>query len=77
MLFRLIFSVVEQDTGQTVRFRHIHGDGIDTITADGHRGQALGESVYLVTNYLTEIISKRTWPILSRNMPKYARVLFN
>lgn len=43
MLFRLIFLIVERDTGQSIRFRHIHGDGIDTITADGHCGQALGE----------------------------------
>lgn len=43
MLFKLIFSIVEQDTGRQVHFRHIHGDGIETITADGHRGQAMGK----------------------------------
>ncbi|GJJ12557.1 hypothetical protein Clacol_006800 [Clathrus columnatus] len=39
-LFKHIFSIVKIDTGRSVHFRHIHGDGIDTFTADGHRGQA-------------------------------------
>lgn len=42
-LFHLIFGIVESDTGEVVKFRHIHGSGFDTITADGHRGQALGK----------------------------------
>jgi len=42
ILFRRIFSIAEKDTGQSFRFRHIHGEGLDTVTADGHRGQALG-----------------------------------
>lgn len=37
-----MFRIVKEDTGQAVLFRHIHGDGIETVTADGHRGQALG-----------------------------------
>ncbi|KIJ37987.1 hypothetical protein M422DRAFT_259373 [Sphaerobolus stellatus SS14] len=42
ILFRHIFEVMKQDTGCAVQFRHIHGAGIETVTADQHRGQALG-----------------------------------
>lgn len=42
ILFRRIFSIAEQDTGVPVRFFHIHGTGIESVIADGHRGQALG-----------------------------------
>ncbi|KAF8531481.1 hypothetical protein JB92DRAFT_2691415 [Gautieria morchelliformis] len=42
-LFKRIFEIVEHDTGRPVHFRHIHGDGIETIVADAHKGQALGE----------------------------------
>lgn len=41
-LFSHVFRIAQEDTGQSVQFRHIHGSGIDTITADGHDGQALG-----------------------------------
>ncbi|KAF8573474.1 hypothetical protein K439DRAFT_1375332 [Ramaria rubella] len=43
ILFNQIFTIVHEDTGQTVWFRHIHGDGFDTFMADGHVGQAFGE----------------------------------
>ncbi|KIJ46710.1 hypothetical protein M422DRAFT_249875 [Sphaerobolus stellatus SS14] len=42
ILFERIFDVMKQDTGIEVRFRHIHGEGIDTVTADQHKGQTLG-----------------------------------
>ncbi|KAF8576068.1 hypothetical protein K439DRAFT_1541551, partial [Ramaria rubella] len=42
ILFNRIFAIVRKDTGHTVRFRHIHGDGFDTFVANGHIGQALG-----------------------------------
>ncbi|KIJ26888.1 hypothetical protein M422DRAFT_271984 [Sphaerobolus stellatus SS14] len=41
VLFQQIFGIAEADTGKQVQIRHIHGEGIDTITADGHRGQAI------------------------------------
>jgi len=43
ILFHRICSVAEQDTGVPVKFLHIHGMGIESIIADGHRGQALGK----------------------------------
>ncbi|KIJ29181.1 hypothetical protein M422DRAFT_269448 [Sphaerobolus stellatus SS14] len=42
ILFERIFDIMKQDTGIEVRFRHIHGEGIDMVTADQHKGQALG-----------------------------------
>ncbi|KIJ25851.1 hypothetical protein M422DRAFT_273135 [Sphaerobolus stellatus SS14] len=42
LLFKRIFQVAEADTGKPFRIRHIHGDGLDSVTADGHRGQAVG-----------------------------------
>ncbi|KIJ28725.1 hypothetical protein M422DRAFT_269933 [Sphaerobolus stellatus SS14] len=41
ILFRRIFEIVEADTGQQVQFRHIHGNGWDTVIGDEHRGKAL------------------------------------
>ncbi|KAF8489146.1 hypothetical protein JB92DRAFT_2620614, partial [Gautieria morchelliformis] len=41
-LFQSILALVEHDTGHPVHFRHIHGDGFETIVADAHKGQALG-----------------------------------
>ena len=43
ILFQRIFEIVEADTGKQVQFHHIHGTGWDTVIADEHRGQALGE----------------------------------
>jgi len=42
ILFHRIFAIAEEDTGQPVCFRHIHGYGFDSFMADGHKGQALG-----------------------------------
>ncbi|KAF8575834.1 hypothetical protein K439DRAFT_1623294 [Ramaria rubella] len=42
ILFNRIFAIVRKDTGHTVRFCHIHGDGFDTFVANGHIGQVLG-----------------------------------
>ncbi|KIJ35151.1 hypothetical protein M422DRAFT_262714 [Sphaerobolus stellatus SS14] len=41
LLFSRIFDIMEQDTGETVRFRYIHGTGYEIFIADGHKGQAL------------------------------------
>ncbi|KAF8526669.1 hypothetical protein BU17DRAFT_40561 [Hysterangium stoloniferum] len=48
ILFRHIFEVVEGDTGQCIQFWHIHGVGIDSIMADGAKGQALCLGHYCV-----------------------------
>jgi len=42
ILFRRVFEIMELDTGCHIRFLHLHGTGIETITADQHRGQVLG-----------------------------------
>lgn len=42
ILFRRICSIAREDTGVPVQFFHIHGTGIESVIADGHRGQALG-----------------------------------
>ena len=44
ILFRRIFEIVGADVGMPVTFFHIGGVGIETVIADGHRGQALGMS---------------------------------
>lgn len=36
-----------QDTGERLRFWHIHGTGIDVVTVDEHKGQALGTSIII------------------------------
>ncbi|KAL6304684.1 hypothetical protein BKA93DRAFT_732739 [Sparassis latifolia] len=46
-LFKLIFDIAESDTGRSVHFFHIHGVGIDTVSADAHKGQALGFGQFL------------------------------
>ncbi|KZV98486.1 hypothetical protein EXIGLDRAFT_832155 [Exidia glandulosa HHB12029] len=47
-LFRSIFRIIEEDTGSPVRVRHIHGDGLEIVTADEHKGQALGLGLLMV-----------------------------
>ncbi|EJD41424.1 hypothetical protein AURDEDRAFT_169588 [Auricularia subglabra TFB-10046 SS5] len=47
-LFRIIFQIMKDDTGCGVRFRHIHGDGLEIWTADEHKGQALGLGMFAV-----------------------------
>ncbi|KAG8927110.1 hypothetical protein FRC02_008453 [Tulasnella sp. 418] len=47
-LFRAINAVVYNDTGRYIKFRHIHGDGIEVVTLDEHKGQALGLGQFLV-----------------------------
>jgi len=41
-LFQKIFGVAEEDTGKKVCFHYMHSEGIETITPDAHRGEALG-----------------------------------
>lgn len=43
ILHRMMFEIAEADTGQSVKFRYLHGSGYDTWSADAHKGQALGE----------------------------------
>ncbi|KAG1746028.1 uncharacterized protein EDB91DRAFT_1080250 [Suillus paluster] len=43
ILFRRIFEIAEEDTGLSVSFQHIHGTGYESVVADGHMGQGLGE----------------------------------
>ncbi|KAG6379689.1 hypothetical protein JVT61DRAFT_10211 [Boletus reticuloceps] len=42
ILFTRIFEIVKHDTGLEVSFNYISGHGIQSVVADGHRGQALG-----------------------------------
>jgi len=51
--FHQIFAIAEADTGQSVHFHHIHGNGFDTFMANGHKGQALGE---LISGYCMMLI---------------------
>ncbi|KAF8583905.1 hypothetical protein K439DRAFT_1617115 [Ramaria rubella] len=48
ILFTRIFAIVEQETGQIVHFRHIHGEGFDSVVADEHHGQGLGSSLKIL-----------------------------
>lgn len=67
-LFQLIFDIAKDDTGETVQFRHIHGNGFDMITADGHQGQALGTLQKKLIGSAF-IFTFRTWLISPRNLP--------
>ena len=42
LLFSRIFEIAQRDTGLEVTFHYISERGIQSIVADGHRGQALG-----------------------------------
>lgn len=42
-LFTRIFEIAKHDTGLEVSFHYMSGHGIQSIVADGHRGQALGQ----------------------------------
>ncbi|KAJ7219839.1 hypothetical protein C8J57DRAFT_1095131 [Mycena rebaudengoi] len=46
ILFTRIFQIASSDTGLPVRFRHIHGDGMELWTADAHKGQGLGVGMF-------------------------------
>ena len=37
-----IFDIAKSDTGLSVKFHHIDGHGIQSVIADGHKGQGLG-----------------------------------
>ena len=56
ILFHRIFEIAEVDTGVPVQFSHIHGIGIESVIADGHRGQALGRFLFFAIKYLDETI---------------------
>ncbi|KAF8126785.1 hypothetical protein EV363DRAFT_1298507 [Boletus edulis] len=44
ILFSRIFAIAKSDTGLSVKFHHIDGNGIQSVVADGHKGQGLGKS---------------------------------
>ena len=43
-MFTHIFEIARDDTGLEVSFHYISGRGIQSVVADGHKGQALGKS---------------------------------
>lgn len=53
ILFHKISAIVAQDTGIPLQFLYIHGQGIEIITVDEGKGQALGTvwAFYYVTTY--------------------------
>jgi len=42
-LLEIIFNIAQDDTGLYPQFRYMHGEGYETITADAHKGEALGK----------------------------------
>lgn len=68
ILFRRIFDIAQQDIGVPVQFFHIHGVGIESVVADGHRGQALGE--FFLPHYLCtqDLMLHRTRQVLRRTL---------
>ncbi|KAK7001956.1 hypothetical protein R3P38DRAFT_3326837 [Favolaschia claudopus] len=46
ILFTRIFEIAALDTGVPVRFRHIHGDGMEMWIADAHKGEGLGAGMF-------------------------------
>lgn len=41
-LFLRVNKIVMEDTGNSLRFKYLHGIGLVTVLLDQHRGQALG-----------------------------------
>ena len=74
VLFRCICSIAEQDTGVPVRFLHIHGMGIESVVANGHRGQALGK--FFLTFSISLQTCYRTGQILCRTLPRHPAALY-
>ena len=46
-----IFGIAEMDTGQSLKINYIHGEGLEVIVADGHKGQGLGTLIITQTFY--------------------------
>ena len=69
ILFWRIFDIAKADTGLDVHFRHIHGDGIESVIADSHKGQGLGmHRVYFVFDAsLTD--TNKVWECIVLNYP--------
>ncbi|KAG1814626.1 uncharacterized protein BJ212DRAFT_1242882, partial [Suillus subaureus] len=63
ILFQQIFEIASADTGCTVQFHYMHGEGIQTIIADGHKGQGLGKYIFLHSEpaTMTQPLSFATW----------------
>ena len=41
-LFKCIFTIAVSDTGKLMQVYYIHGDGLEAVVVDSHKGQALG-----------------------------------
>ncbi|KAG2111578.1 uncharacterized protein F5147DRAFT_744738 [Suillus discolor] len=48
ILFQQIFKIASADMGCAVQFQYMHREGIQTIIADGHKGQGQGLGMYCV-----------------------------
>ncbi|KIJ26052.1 hypothetical protein M422DRAFT_272910 [Sphaerobolus stellatus SS14] len=46
LFFKCIYHIAQMDSGKPFRLRYDHGEGLDSITADGHRGQAVGMGLF-------------------------------
>lgn len=51
-LFREIVAIVKEDTGEDLKFWHIHDEGIQVMTMDEHKGQALGKHFVTISGIL-------------------------
>jgi len=63
-LLHKIFEIAEEDTGKEVQFSYMHGEGIKTITADTHKGKALGELSFHGNTLSPSISFFRCWRVL-------------
>ena len=70
VLFRQIFDIAKADTGLDVHFRHIHGDGIETVIADSHKGQGLGmHHLYFIVLLMPRSRTLKGWECIVLNYP--------
>ncbi|KLO19044.1 hypothetical protein SCHPADRAFT_818851 [Schizopora paradoxa] len=69
-IFTNVFRIAEGDSGLKLKLHYMHGEGLELITADGHRGQALGMGKFLCTiargnRNLCYTIPDKTWEQLT------------
>ena len=70
VLFQRIFDIAKADTGLDVHFRHIHGDGIETVIADSHKGQGLGmHRLYFIVLLMPHSRTLKGWECIVLNYP--------
>ncbi|KAF8432134.1 hypothetical protein L210DRAFT_3614367 [Boletus edulis BED1] len=62
ILFSRIFAIAKSDTGLSVKFHHIDGNGIQSVVADGHKGQGLGLGMFCVSLCATNTMVCRYEP---------------